>query len=799
MTDAHATEVVPTFCALCVSRCGAKATVKDGRFVALAPDPSHPTGQALCIKGKVAPEIVYHRDRLTHPLERTRPKGDPDPGWRRISWEEALAKTAEALRTIARESGAEAVAFSSASPSTSAMSDSVDWLQRLRRAFGSPNFCVSMELCGWGRYIASAFTWGAPVPGYYLPDLENAGCIAFWGYNPSLARIAHATATTAAVARGAKLIVVDPRRVGLANKADVWLRVRPGTDGALALGIAHVMIERGWFDRDFVSGWTNGPLLVREGDGKLLRESDLSPSGRENRYVAWDERASAVVIYDSERAGYESDAVRPALLGERTVQTRSGAVACKPAFQHVAELCRRYPPAVVEEITGIASGEIEKAAQVLWDSRPVAYYAWSGVEQQTNATQTARAIAQLHVLTGSFDAPGGNVRFASVPANAIDGAELISAEQKERALGLSRRPIGPGRWEFPGAQDLYTAALDGDPYRIRGLVCFGANLVMANADSARGRAAVARLDFHVHADLFMSPTAELADIVLPAASAFETEGLAVGFDVSAEAASLVQLRRPVAERRGESRSDTEIIFALAKALDLGEHFFDGDVDAGLRYRLEPSGVTLEALRENPAGVRVPLETRHRKFAEPVEDGGVRGFGTPSRTIELYCETLLAHGHPPLPDFEEPQVSPRSRPDLAERYPLVLTCGKSTWFCESQHRQIASLRRRVPDPLVELHPDAASARGIAEGDWVRIETPTASVRARARLNDSLAPDVVCGQHGWWQACEEIGAPGFDPFGSTGANYNLLVAHEPNDPISGSAPLRAYVCEVRPDRR
>jgi anaerobic selenocysteine-containing dehydrogenase len=117
------------------------------------------------------------------------------------------------------------------------------------RAFGSPNLCGSMELCGWGRIYATRYTYGIGMglAGTPMPDLEQAGCILFWGYNASLARLVHATATVAALRRGARLIVVDPRRVGLASKADVWLRVRPGSDGALALGIANIMIERDWY------------------------------------------------------------------------------------------------------------------------------------------------------------------------------------------------------------------------------------------------------------------------------------------------------------------------------------------------------------------------------------------------------------------------------------------------------------------------------------------------------------------------------------------------------------------------
>ncbi len=798
MTVQTHVERIPGYCALCISRCGSIAVVEHGRFVALEPDPSHPTGQALCAKGRAAPELVYHQDRLLYPLKRTRPKGDPDPGWQRISWDEALELTASRLRQLAEQHGPESVVFSMVSASTSAIADSQPWIQRLMRAFGSPNLCGSMELCGWGRGYASRYTYGIGMgtPGTHMPDLENAGCILFWGYNPSLARLSHATATVAALKRGARLIVVDPRRVGLASKADVWLRARPGSDGALALGIANIMIERGWYDRDFLRDWTNGPLLVRSDNGRLLTERDLSPAGSARKYVAWDEAAQGPLVYDPARRRYERDLAEPALFGEHKIATEQGIVICRSAFELCAELCRRYPAEAVEAICGVGRDQIESAARLLWESRPVSHFAWSGVEQQSNATQIFRAISVLYALTGSFDASGGNVLFPSVPAANIAGDELLSAEQAARALGLPERPLGPSRWGWVTTDEVYRGVLEQRPYAVRGLVGFGANLLLAHSDVLRGRQALAALDFYVHADLFMNPTAELADVVLPVSTPFEREGLKIGFDVSPAAQSLVQLRRPVIEPRGEARADTEIVFDLACRLGLGDRFWEGDIDAAYRHQLAPSGVTLEALRENPGGVRVPLRTRYRKYAEE-KDGVPNGFATPTGKIELYSETFLAHGYPPLPEHEEPLVGPLSRPDLAERFPLILTCAKSTQFCESQHRGLPSLRRRVPDPEVELHPAAAAERGIGAGDWVTVETPEGRIRARARLNESLAPGVACGQHGWWQACPEIGAPAYDPFGSDGANLNLIIGNAAIDPISGSVPHRAYLCQIRRD--
>lgn len=795
MDTAPTTREIATFCPLCVSRCGAKATVTDGEFVSLHPDPSHPTGKALCVKGKAAPEIVAHPDRLTHPLVRTNPKNLDDPGWRRASWDEALDVVARRLRTIADEDGPESVVFSTTSPSTSAMSDAIDWVTRLRRAFGSPNQCVYMELCGWGRYLAPLSTFGAPLPGTYMPDLDHAGCILYWGYNPSVSRLAHATATVAAQRRGARLVVVDPRRAGLAKKADHWLRVRPGTDGALALALARVMIVNGWFDHDFVRRWTNAPMLVRQDDGRLLRGSDLDAGGGTGTLAAWDAVAGRPATYDPAASRFDTDEARLALAGSYDVETVGGRVTCRPVFALVAEQCHAMDPQAAEFVTGVPASQIVEAARTIWTSRPVAYYTWSGLEQHANTTQTIRAINMLYALTGSFDRRGGNVQFSKVPTNAIDGAELLDPRQRAKAVGVDERPLGPARFEFVTGEDVFTAALEHRPYRVRGLVNFGANLAMAHGDSRRVRDALAALDFFVHADLFMNPTAELADVVLPVTSAFETEGLKVGFEVDAEAESLVQLRQPLASPRGTSRSDMRIVFDLATRLGLGGDFWDGDIDAAWQHQLAPSGVTLERLRAEPAGVRVPQETRYRKYAERNGEGP-RGFRTPSRRVELYSEELLDHGYPPLPTFAEPSESPRSRPDLAGRFPLVLTCAKSLWFCETQHRNVASLRSRVPDPQVELHPDTARKRGIAAGDWVLVDTPHGSVRARAALNSSLDPTVVCGQHGWWQACAELGLPGYPPFGPGSANLNLVLRQAPSDPISGSSPLRSSMCDVVP---
>jgi anaerobic selenocysteine-containing dehydrogenase len=799
MANRIGTQRIHGYCALCIARCGTVATVEEGRFTRLDPDPSHPTGQAICAKGRAAPELVYHQERLTSPLRRTRPKGDPDPGWQRISWNEALNLTAAAMRQVAERHGPQAVAFTVSSPSTTAIRDSASFIQRLANAFGTPNARITLDLCGWGRAFATRYTYGVGSVGAgevgAMPDIENSGVLILWGYNPSFTRLTHATAVAAALKRGMRLIVVDPRHVGFAGKADIWLRVRPGTDGALALGIAHLMLERGWYDREFIRNWSNGPHLVRADTGRFLTARDFEPNGDASRIFAWDSAASRLVPYDTSAGRYDGDSASLALDGEYRITTRGGEIVCHPAFELYARLCRRYPPEAVETICWIPRAQVEEAARLIWHARPVSYYAYSGHEHHATVTQTARAMSLLYALTGSFDRPGGNVLFAAPPATPIDGQELSSGRHMAPTVGLAERPLGPARWAHVSTRDLYQAILEGTPYPVRAVLGFGANVLLAHANGRHGREALKALEFYAHADLFMNPTAELADVVLPVASAFEREGLKIGFEVSHEAQSLIQLRPAVVPPRGEARSDTEIIFDLACRLGLAEHFWNGDIEAAYRHQLAPTGVTLEQLRAAPGGVRIPLQTRHAKHAELDAKGAPRGFATPSRRVELYSQTFLDHGYPPLPEFTEPAIGPVARPDLATRFPLILTSAKSSLFCESQGRALASLRKRARYPEVELHPAAAQTRGIANGDWVSIETPEGSVRARARLNEDLDPRVVVGEHGWWQGCAELGEPGYDPFGPTGANINLLIGTVVRDPVSGTPSLRSYLCEIR----
>lgn len=777
---------IPGYCTLCRSRCGTLNTVENGRLIKVAPLPGHPTGRAVCAKGRAAPELAHSSRRLTQPLKRTTPKGSADPGWQPISWEEALDEIAARLGDIRQRHGAEAVAFALTSPSATPMVDSVEWVERFIQLFGSPNVCNATEICNWQKDVAHGFTFGTVLP---LPDYAHTDLIILWGHNPSSVWLAQAGELAEAQRRGARLAVIDPRRTGHAGQADHWLAVRPGTDAALALGLAHRLIAAGRFDRDFVRAWTNGPLLVRADNGRFLRMRDIDPqAGNGDDFAAFDEAEGRVVAYDRRRDPEAAWAKDLALTGT----FEAAGITCRPAFDLYAARCADYPVERVAAITGVDAGTIVALADAIAQAKAVSHFAWTGIGQHANSTQTSRAMATLYALTGCFDAKGGNVVPTPLAAHPISQPALLSESQRLKALGARERPIGPAALGMVTARELYTAILDAKPYRVRALMTFGTNMLLSRGDAMMGRKALQALDFAVHCDLFDNPTAQQADILLPVGSPWEREGLKLGFDVTQAAQELVQLRPAMIPRVGQSRSDAEIVCDLAQRLGFADRMFGGDIEAGWRHRLAPLGLTLDALRAHPAGIRRPLETRYRKYAENGPQG-IRGFATETGRVELYSELMLRHGQAPLPAFEDHADAPLA---AGNQRPFILTCAKSPYYCHSQHRQAASLRRRAREPMVTLAGSIADARTIAEGTWVEVSTRAGKARFKATIDRSLARDVAVADFGWWRALPDLGLPGYDPFSDEGSNFNRLIDADHADPVSGAPSLKSFACDIRP---
>ena len=350
-------------------------------------------------------------------------------------------------------------------------------------------------------------------------------------------------------------------------------------------------------------------------------------------------------------------------------------------------------------------------------------------------------------------------------------------------MGADRYRVlaGPDAF-FPSAHapTLFEAMRTGEPYPVKAFLVFGNNALTTYAQGDRVRDALLALDFLMVMDLYMTPTAELADLVLPAASWLEVDQV-VPLPFIANNVVLAQQR---AVRIGECRQDEEVFIDLARRLGL---------DAGtepladvLRTQLRPLGIDFAELAER-GSVTAPI--RYRKH----EDGG---FRTPSGKVELASSYLEALGYDPLPFYVEPPESPMSTPELAEEFPLILTTGgRSQYFFHSEYRQLPSLRRRHRDPMVEIHPETAQRYGIGADDWVWIESPRGRIRQKARLTDGIDPRVVHVEHGWW--FPEEASP---DHGVWRSNANLLTnGGPPYDPAMGTYQLRALLCRIGPVKR
>ena len=244
------------------------------------------------------------------------------------------------------------------------------------------------------------------------------------------------------------------------------------------------------------------------------------------------------------------------------------------------------------------------------DNLPLSFFTWTGTCQHTNATQTGRAIAALYGLTGCLDAPGGNVWFSKPPVADVMGFDWITPNERAQTLGRDERPEGPPQRGWITTRDLFRAVAEGQPYPVSCLISFGSNFLLSKPNTRLATEALEQLEFFALAELTETPVARYADLLLPVCSAWEREGLQAGFQVSAEAEAHVQLRPAFVPPQGESRSDTWIVFELAKRLGLADKFFGGDTEAALRHVVAPTGLTPEALRAAPGGLalRVRPET-----------------------------------------------------------------------------------------------------------------------------------------------------------------------------------------------
>lgn len=658
-------------------------------------------GPPECPRCAVQLERRNHPERLLYPLKRIGPRGSGR--FERISWDEALETIAERLRDIRARHGAPAVAFFAGYTK-----EARPQLQRLAHAFGSPNYLTESGCCFSATLVAEKVTFGYRIKTTSTVPSPKTRCHLFWSTNPHGSIPLFESHGLADPKPDRRLIVVDPRRTPLAERADVFLQIRPGTDGALALGFHHLIFANGWQDQEFLDQWCSGVEAFRD-------------------YIA------------------------------------------------------EFTPERVAEICGIRADDLREAAEIFATTPPAQItLSPTATVQHSNGFQNHRAVILLSAVTGNLDREGGNRFFNDkVLPKPIDLFDHCRQNLPPR-IGEEVYPVWTKYWPAGQSMLLPDCILEGRPQRVRALLAMGINTTMW-PNSKRMEEALGALEFFAASDFFHNPATLQADIVLPAATNLERPAL-IAYPGCAYQGEL-RYRRAVVRPRGEARPDAEIFLDLGVRLGMAERFWHGDLEAS--WAEAAQGLPEEIRRQvydNPEGVTVYAQA----IEDLVEHGfldadrlyRLRGFPTPSGKVEFDSSELRAAGYEGLPIYREPAESPVSTPELARDYPLVLTSGARTkYFTHSQHQRFSSLRAQIPDPLVEIHPLDAAARGIADGDWVVVRSPRGRVRFKARVTDAIKQGVVHCPHGWIEA-----------------NVNELTDDRHLDPISGFPPFKSSLCQV-----
>lgn len=712
-------------CGLCFHSPGCGVTVhfdKQGKIDRLTPDPEAPMGNVLCPMAASARQIIYSESRIQKPLKRKGPKGKLD--FEPISWDEAYDIIVKRMAEIRREHGPEALGFYAGTGT-------------YERAFKD-----AFQLAGSEIYLASSifFPYGSPntfgvgAPCYtslgvlapkltmgclhteMFSDLDNSDLIVVWGTDPSTSTPPEMFGRIVRASReGARIIVIDPRQTASAKLPDsLWVPIRPGSDGALALGLSHILIRDGWVDQAFVEDWTLG----------------------------YDEFCTYV---------------------------------------------EGFPPEKVSALTGVPEPLILELAEEIADAEGASYVMYTGLEYTKSGVQNIRAVQVLWALAGQLDVEGGRCFVRRENQIRLNRDHQVPTPGHEGSIGAGHFPVYS---RFcggePHANRLPRAILEGDPYHLRGLFVMGASILTSWPDPVLWQKAFDALDFMVSIDLQLTRDAAWADLVLPAATAFEQSSYCFY-------GNAVRIREKMIDPLGESKPCFTILTELAGKLGYGEAFPATEADL-LDQVLTGTGISRSDLEAAPRlTVRKPSEPMaYRKWETGLlREDGRPGFETPSGKFEIKSTILEEMGLEGLPVYEESFETPVSQPKMVNRFPLILGTGPFKPDMKSCLRAIPDFIEKYPHPVVQMNPKDASDRKIEDGDPVVVKTARGFVEMRAGIAESIMEGFVYAPVG-----------GGGPQGTESwkkANVNALTDLAQFDPISGFPVYKTLMCQVKKKRR
>ncbi len=679
-----------TVCRLCSSCCPIEVDIENNRLVKAERKSFLPEGKRVhCPKLKAAADIVYSPKRLKRSLVKEKSNGGNC--FKETSWNKALDIIADRFNFFKREYGAESICWLRGMAAD--WGAPWDYANRLMNLFGSPNTIGNGSVCHVAREIAHVFTYGAMT----FPELRNSKCIIVWGKNDMDTNPSAYEGILYAKQNGAKLIVIDPIRTGLSSMADIWLQIKPGHDGLLAMSMINEIISEKFYDADFVKEWTVG-------------------------------------------------------------------------FEQLKEAAKDYKAEKTAKSIWLDSKMIKDAARLYATTKPACIIDGNGLDMQLNVFQNTRSVCILRGLTGNIDKAGGDLIPQPIPVRNIQLKESLPEDVKPITCEYPLFNEFHETWGNNAQSCVIDAILDEKPYPIKMLVVQSANPVVTMTDSKRVIHALESLEFMVVMDLFLTRTAKLADVILPASSSFEKTQLNRAFIRN----NPVIIQNQVIEWIADSWPDWKINFELARRLGLDKEFPWQTAEDAINYQLEPAGITVDMLRENPDGIRIE-DVEYEKYR-------TRRFGTPSGKVEFYSKKLEDNGYSPVPYFDVHTKNPISFYDKRFEFPILGISGARTNnFTQSQFRNIASLLKLEKECFVDIHPDDARERKILEGDTLKVETPKGRIYMKARISDVVHPGSIRIAWGWGE---------FNP----DYNLNNLTDDDRRNDITGTPSSRSFMCNI-----
>jgi len=662
-------------CTICDIGCQLRTEAEEGKVTRMFAHDNAMLAKNICYKGTAAPHIHNHKDRLTVPLKRVGERGEDK--WQEISYEQAMDEIAEKLKTVVAQHGPETLAVSTSGWNTQT-THSMD--RRFMNLLGSPNWISGVALCAGNTAAVNRLTYGW----FPQPDYGNTQCIVLFGHNPrkhSWTPIFNAI--NSARKNGAKVIVLDPRISEQAESADIHLRLRAGTDAAMCMGWLKVIFDEGLYDRGFVEQWCTG----------------------------FDELRARVDEYPLER---------------------------------------------VESITGVDKNLIIEAARTYANANG-AVIPWTPItDQQISSTSAIRLHSILRAVTGNLDVVGGETlggfSDAYIPESELGLHDRLSDTQKAKQLGYDDHPAFTYRvaemlkeatekvWGFPYADivmgcqmanptNVFRAMANSDPYPIKAFFALGNNALMSYPNQHQIHKGLLNQELIVAHEIFMTPTAMLADYVLPGDVFSERNHVADSWSWSTR----LSLSQKVVEPPEQASSTFQFWRDLAHRMGFAQEFPWDSLEDILDYRLSRSGRTFAEFEASTFMEMQP--PKFRKYRD-------HGFATPSGKVELSSSILAELGFDPLPYYRE-------GPALSEDYPYAVFTGvREDPFFQTGQRNIEVLRARCPSPKLFLHPDDAHRDQLIDGDWVRLETKSGAVTAKISIQESMKQGHVRVPHGWW---------------------------------------------------